>query len=347
MINLVGIRTPQITNYDFKKIRRKSKEWFSGCKIINGIYVINPLRIPYIKSEIINKINQIILHLYIIYYFKKLNVIRPIIWTLNVFYSELIKKIDNEAIIYYVSDDYAYFTGNETDIINKYENKTLLNSDGVITVSQRIFNRISKSHENVINIPNSTNYNHFSKINYRNVPEDLKILNKPIIGFSGKIEDWVDIELIKDCALHYPDYSFVLIGPQKINVDILKNIPNVFLLGRKTYNELPSYLNNIDVCLIPFVKNNVTEAVELPLKLLEYFAVGKPTVSINIHPPEKYSECLYICRTKEEFIKNIEKAITDDNEYIRKRRYQVAIENSWAKRAEEISDWITITILNN
>ena len=346
MVNLVGTRAPQATKYDILKIFRKIKEWFSGYKIINGIYVINPFRIPYIKYDIVNIINQFILKLYLRYYFRKFKISYPIFWVLNVLYPDLLKSINRKAVIYYVSDDYAYFSGNDSQVFRKYENKMLLYSDGVVTVHKKLFERISKIHKNVINILNSTNPYHFMNCNNKDIPEDLKKIKKPIVGFSGKIEDWIDIGLIKDCALQYPDYSFVIVGPEKLNTQILKNISNIYLLGRKSYNEVPKYINNFDICISPFVKNKITEAMDFPLKIVEYFATGNPVVSINTNSPEKYIDSFQLCNMREDFIKEIGSSLEKDSEILRKRRQQIALENSWEKRAEELSDWIKETILD-
>ncbi len=347
MVNLVGTRSPQATKYDILKILRKIREWFSGYKIINGIYVINPFRIPFIKYKFVNKVNEIILELYLKYYFRKFHISKPIFWVLNVLYADLLKKMDKKALIYYVSDDYAYFSGNNSQVFNDYEKRMLFYSDGVITVHRKLYERMSKTHKNVINILNSTNPYQFLNCKSKDIPEDLKKIKKPIVGYCGKIEDWIDIDLIKECAMRYPDYSFVLIGPAKVNTEILKNIPNIYLLGRKSYNEVPIYLNNFDICVSPFVKNKVTESMDFPLKIVEYFATGKPVVSINTNSPEKYIDSFQLCYTREDFVREVGLALQKDNKQLRERRRQIALENSWEKRAEELSDWIKKTIIDS
>jgi len=346
MVNLVGTRSPQATKYDILKIFRKIKEWFSGYKIINGIYVINPFRFPFIKYEIFNQLNQIILYIYLKYYFRKFNISKPIFWVLNVLYQDLLKRMDKKALIYYVSDDYAYFSGNNSQVFSKYESKMLLCSDGVVTVHRKLSERISKINKNVINILNSTNPYHFTNFKSKVTPEDFKKIKKPIVGYCGKIEDWIDIGLIKDCALRYPNYSFVIIGPEKVNTQILKNISNIYLLGRKSYSEVPKYINNFDICISPFVKNKITESMDFPLKIVEYFATGNPVVSINTNSPERYIDSFQLCNTREEFIREIGITLEKDNGTLRKRRIQIALENSWEKRAEELSDWMKQTIFD-
>lgn len=345
MVNLVGTRAPQATKYDILKIFRKVKEWFSGYKIINGIYVICPFRFPFIKYEIFNQLNQLILYIYLKYYFRKFNISKPIFWVLNVLYPDLLKRIDKKTVIYYVSDDYGLFTGNIREVFEKYEKKMLEISDGVITVHRNLYRKLSIYNTNTINILNSTNPEHFINSDKTIIPQDLKSIKHPIAGFSGKIEDWVDLELIKGCALRYPKYSFVLIGPEKVDTRPMHSIENIYFLGKKDYKELPFYLNNFDICLLPFKKNKLTESMS-PLKLVEYFAVGKPTVAININNVDIYSDAYTLVQTEEEFIKEVGCAMQKDNNNLQERRKQIALENSWEKRAEELSDWIKDTIFS-
>src|SRR5690606_19701966 len=78
-------------------------------------------------------------------------------------------------------------------------------------------------------------------------------------------------------APHY----LVLIGEQKIDCTALHNQPNVVLLGRKPFAELPAYAAAFDVGLIPFAVNELTTAVN-PIKLREYLSAGLPVVSTEL-----------------------------------------------------------------
>jgi hypothetical protein len=42
--------------------------------------------------------------------------------------------------------------------------------------------------------------------------DDMKKLPRPIIGFSGSIGKWIDIDLITQIAQYYKNGSIVLIG---------------------------------------------------------------------------------------------------------------------------------------
>ena len=91
--------------------------------------------------------------------------------------------------------------------------------------------------------------------------------------------EWFDWPLWIHAAKARPNWSFVLIGPA-YDGDIAAvharaaAAPNIHYLGPKRYDELPGYMQFVDVATIPFVLNAITHACS-PVKLFEYMAAGK------------------------------------------------------------------------
>ena len=164
--------------------------------------------------------------------------------------------------------------------------------------------------------------------------EALQQMPKPIVGYFGAIADWMDLDLVEAVARLRPNYSFVLIG--KVfgrDVSRLSRLPNVFLLGNKEYSEIPSYLEGFDVCTIPFLVNQVTNATD-PVKLYEYFSKGKPVVSTAMAELSYAADLVYIAHSAEEFANKIDLALAGEADDLRNRRIQFARENTWAQRCE-------------
>ncbi len=159
----------------------------------------------------------------------------------------------------------------------------------------------------------------------------LAHLQHPIIGYYGAIAEWIDLELIRFLALECPDYQFVYIGDVFIDVSSLKSLPNVHLLGRRPYPEMPLYLHNFDVCMIPFRLYKVTHAVD-PVKFYEYISAGKPVVASRLHELESFGDYLYLADTHEEFLEQIRRALNESDAEIVQRRIQLARESTWAAR---------------
>jgi glycosyltransferase involved in cell wall biosynthesis len=52
-----------------------------------------------------------------------------------------------------------------------------------------------------------------------------------------------------------PHWNFVFIGKVDCNVDKLQQFSNVYFLGSRPHNDLPKYIQNWNVAMLPFVNN--------------------------------------------------------------------------------------------
>jgi GT2 family glycosyltransferase/glycosyltransferase involved in cell wall biosynthesis len=160
---------------------------------------------------------------------------------------------------------------------------------------------------------------------------------RPVIGYYGAIADWFDLEVVGEVARARPQYSFVLIGRDyRDDMDQLRKLPNVFLLGEKHYRDLPSYLRDFSVCLIPFVPSAVVKAVN-PVKLYEYFSQGKPVVSTPMPELEPLGDLVYFADGPQEFAAQIDAALAESDPSLAERRVSFAARNTWAHRVDDIT----------
>ena len=70
------------------------------------------------------------------------------------------------------------------------------------------------------------------------------------MGFFGLLSEWVDQELIIKLGRSIPHANIVLIGKPDTDVDALRGIPNIHLLGSRPFRELPNYVGHFDVGMI-------------------------------------------------------------------------------------------------
>ena len=120
----------------------------------------------------------------------------------------------------------------------------------------------------------------------------------------------------------------------------MKNIRNVHFLGRKKYDELPAYYQAIDVFIIPFM---LTDHIKYcnPTRLYEYLSNGKPVVSADFSSAREIpGNLIKIARTKEEWIKLIEQSLKEDRPELIGQRKQLACQNTWEHRVEQMSELI-------
>jgi glycosyltransferase involved in cell wall biosynthesis len=107
-----------------------------------------------------------------------------------------------------------------------------------------------------------------------------------------------------------------------------------------SHNDVPRFIDKLDVALIPFKINDLTQC-SFPIKLLEYFARGKPVVSSPlIEVMELARDLLYIASSEEEWIRAIESALNEEDE-LRIRRIELSKNYTWEKIANTYQDLLT------
>ena len=245
-----------------------------------------------------------------------------------------LKKQYGGKIIFDCMDDHAGFETSTADVM-KVESDLITKADLVIASSELLFNKIRKQTDKVIQIKNGTDFKHFNESSRNGFLDHLS--GNPIIGYYGAISSWFDADLIAYCAVHRPEWNFVLIGSTfGADLECLKDLSNVHLLGEVPYLELPGYLPYFDVCIIPFKLIPLTLATN-PVKFYEYISAGKPVVSVNLPELVPYSDDCYLAEQPSDFLGQIEKALSEKNiELLIERRIKLAKENSWEYRVQQL-----------
>lgn len=228
--------------------------------------------------------------------------------------------------------------------------KLLRDKENVLVVStakklKDIANKFREENENNILAPNAVNLEDFKNHGHEIGEKIQPIVNKrkPIIGYYGALAKWFDYKLIEQLAKEREDYEIVLIGMDydgSYDQSNLKDYSNISYLGMIDYKDLINYSRYFDVCIVPFIKNDITDSTS-PLKIFEYMALEKPIVTTDINECKNYESCL-VSKDYDEFIRNIDKALKleiDNKEYFNILRRE-AEENTWDNRAELIKEAI-------
>ena len=117
----------------------------------------------------------------------------------------------------------------------------------------------------------------------------------------------------------------------------LIDLPNVIFTGKKNIAELPAYLRYVDVCIIPFLCNQLTRSI-YPLKINEYLSAGKPVVSTTFSEDIlSFNDVIYASDDQDAFIENIDEAIADNADSVARRRIARASQNNWEDRARQFT----------
>jgi glycosyltransferase involved in cell wall biosynthesis len=146
------------------------------------------------------------------------------------------------------------------------------------------------------------------------------------------------VTLIAELARARPGITVVLIGHASVDTSELVSLNNVILAGPQPYNTLGRWAKSFDACLIPYKQNNSMTMNGNPLKLREYLAAGKPVVSISVPEIERFKEYVYIAKSTEEFISQVDVAIKDASASAIARRMDLFANASWEARVKETTD---------
>jgi UDP-galactopyranose mutase len=204
-----------------------------------------------------------------------------LLWYLTPMAVEFAADLDPEIIVYDSMDELSCFKGAHPNMIPN-ENMLLELADVVFTGGFNLYEYKKNRHNNIHPFPSSIDQKHFESGIGNPDPADQSHIPHPRVGFFGVIDERLDIDLLSELALRMPDVQFVMIGPVvKIDPEILPKHKNIHYLGQKSYGELPNYLANWDVAILPFAKNDSTRFIS-PTKTPEYLSAGRPVVSTSI-----------------------------------------------------------------
>ena len=245
-------------------------------------------------------------------------------------------------VVYDCMDDWQNWTAEPAvGAFSRDEERSLARECDLLVVTAReLEERYKAQGLSPLVVRNAADFELFAAGSSGALPAELP---RPVIGYYGAIADWFALDVLREVALARPQYSFVLIGHNyRDDIHKLRKLPNVFLLGEKRYRELPSYLRDFRVCLIPFVPGPVVNAVD-PVKLYEYFSQGKPVVSTPMPELEALGDLIYFANGPGEYAKQIDAALAESDASLAERRVSFAARNTWAHRVVEVSAGIQAT----
>ncbi|MFP2933603.1 spore coat polysaccharide biosynthesis glycosyltransferase ExoP [Pyxidicoccus sp. 3LG] len=337
-VNSIGNRAPRANAHDVKRIFSKLEKFTEGIKEVEpNLFVLSPLAIPFYGSELVRDANRHLLRLQVLRAMKQLNFKKPISWSFLPASAPVSGTLGEEFVVYHCVDEFSAFSDTNGKHIAELEERLLRRADLCITSAERLRENKSKINPRTVLVRHGTDFTHFVKAcdPATPIPADIASLPKPIIGFFGLMADWVDQEAIIATARAHPEGSVVIIGKTTPDCDdsALRAEPNIHMLGRKPYADLPGYSKAFDVALMPFKLNELTLNAN-PLKVREYLAAGLPVVSSDLPEVRKVGLCKLATST-EDFVRKVDECLAEGAGPSRERAEKIFNE-SWDARVEEI-----------
>ncbi len=244
-------------------------------------------------------------------------------------------------VIYDWIDDLTVFPHDQAFLAANHA-QALQTADAVFSVARVLHSQAQAVRPDAVYLPNGVEFDRFDLPVSAPLPVDAEFQaivdqKKPIAGYYGALASWFDYKMLDQVARQRPDWNFVLIGVRfddTLSQSKLLERSNVFYLGPRPYETLPLYLNQFAVALIPFLVNDITLATS-PLKLYEYFAGGKATITSAMPECMAYDTVL-ITHSAEEFCSQLDIARQRGSDpAFRAQVRKLALENTWKARAEQ------------
>jgi len=339
-VNSIGLRRPRFTLSDASRVAVKFGRMLGG-KVKREIVskpermtIVEPTVIPLPGNPVAASINRRVLGRKLQSVMKQRNMTEPVLWTSLPTAVDLLGLCGEKAIVYYCGDEFGALAGVDHRPVLKCERKLADRADLILAASGILADKFGSPKTRLL--PHGVDINLFSTPAER--ADDLPEADK-IAGFYGSLSEWLDQELIAACANKFPNWSFVFIGEERTDVSQLRSLPNVHLLGPRSHDQLPRYVQHWNVSMMPFKDNEQIRACN-PLKLREYLAAGRPVVATPFPALKAYGDLITLGSTADEFVRAIESASREHPSIAQLRKLSVQTE-SWSARAQNVSSHLS------
>ena len=341
-VNSIVMRKPNIGEGAMfvKRLLRKTRSIFRGyVKVSDDWAVYSPVTAPVHHLPGARMLNDRFLRLQVRVAARRLGCRRPLIWVNCPAACDTAIALRRSGLVYQRTDRYEDHPGVDVERITYYDRRLRSNADVTFYSNRQLYEEERANCRNAIYVPHGVDYDRFANAEKDStVPEAVKMLRRPIVGFFGAIDEHkFNRELAVRIAELLPELTFVFVGGATADCSALERMPNVHLLGQQPYDQIPHFGKCFDVCIMPFNQNRWIEAFN-PIKLKEYLALGKPIVTTPFGELDAFEGMVRIAEGPEAFAAAIREALSDNAaEAVEARRRHVEPHSWYAKAAEVLA----------
>jgi glycosyltransferase involved in cell wall biosynthesis len=271
-------------------------------------------------------------------YFKGYSKDNTVLWIYppHQFIPELINNIPHKTLVTQIVDNNSFRTDASYKIaFSKLQYDELSQSANLVITSSAVnYSIFSKLNNNCLFIENGVSERFIS------TPSDFpfkKNNTQPRLGYLGFISQRTDIELIRHVALMRPNCLLLIAGPDEgiVEPSGITELPNVKYIGPVPHIQAPSFLRNLDICLIPHKDNEYSRSMS-PLKLFQYLASGRPIVSTRVAGTERWGDLVMLSESYDTFVRNIDMTFETDNLEKSAMRIEAVKAENWNNRVDHM-----------
>lgn len=261
---------------------------------------------------------------------KKLGVERdPVVLASNIYCPAALSRLRKKLVAYDFNDSPFQFSATPP-WAREYWPRTIQQADLVFVVSEYYRRQLSQEISRpLIPLGNGVETRLFEAD--RAVPADLDALPRPRIGYVGLLSHFLDFDLLEALRRNRRGGTVVLLGPGTPATDAavadFARRDGVAVLGARPYDDVPAYMQGLDVGVIPFRASDPFVQGINPNKVYQYLAAGLPVVTTPVLDlPESPPDLLFATTTED-----VARAITValDAPADRARRRALARPHDW------------------
>jgi glycosyltransferase involved in cell wall biosynthesis len=252
-------------------------------------------------------------------------------------YPDLI-NCSNFLVEYFImNDDFLSMTSRHHTKRKKLQEKILKRCKRLITSSEILLQLYAGNKKNACVINSGHNFSK-SMPNF----QCRSLIKKIKVCYLGFIHDRIQYEWLIQLA-NDPTFKLTLIGP----IEGVSGAKDLLSIGGVTHKspmtgvKLQKYMEKFDVFVVPYLLCQANTIANVPAKLFQYLACGRPIVSsytLNVGPLSEGT--LYVAKNAEEFISMIKEAVLHDSQEKMQKRIEYAAENTWSSRGQKLRELV-------
>jgi glycosyltransferase involved in cell wall biosynthesis len=243
---------------------------------------------------------------------------------------EVISGLRPRLLLYDCSDDYAHFPGAPEDI-RETERELLRRADLVSCTSTWLLEKVRAARPDAFPSGPAVDYERFAPL--QDTPSDKGV--RTVCFFGHLSRERIDFQVFR--AVAEAGFEVRIVGGLgRIEKGFLET-PGIDYRGEVPHSELPAALAGVDAFVLPYRINGLTRGIS-PAKIYECLATGKPVVAAPLPALEELARHVYLAKRPGDYAEVLWSLEGLETEEKRRARIELARENSWEARFEEIEE---------
>ena len=253
----------------------------------------------------------------------------PVVMASNIYLPGALSRLRKKLLLYDFNDSPFQFSVSPP-WARGYWPRTIRQADAVFVVSEFYRRQLAgETDRPLILLGNGVERAQFEAP--RELPADLSALPRPLIGYVGLLSHFLDFSLLEALRRNRRGGTVVLIGPGTPATDAavadFGRREGVAVLGPRPYEQVPAYMQGLDVGVIPFRADDPFVQGINPNKVYQYLAAGLPVLTTPLLDLQESAPDLLFATNEATMTRAL--AVALDAPADRARRRALAVPHDW------------------